>query len=238
MTRLTHYRNGALVAATIAALALPAQASPHGDAYRGGHGGAVLHADGNFRGEAIQINGAVPDLSRVRFNDRVSSISIGSGVWEVCSDANFKGRCATIDTSVSRLADLRLNDNISSIRPAGYDRGRGDDGRRWNGNYGRGAADVVLFSSSNMRGDPVEINRDVADLSAYRFNDKASSILVTRGTWLACEHANYRGRCEVISQGSGDLRPIGLNDNISSIRRYDTRYDARNDYGRHDGWRR
>lgn len=238
MNRLTHYRNGALVAASIIALALPAQAAPHRNDYRGGQGGAVLHAEGNFRGEAIQVNGAVPDLSRVRFNDRVSSISIGSGVWEVCSDANFKGRCATIDTSVSRLADLRLNDNISSIRPAGYDRGGVDKGRRDHGNYGRGSADVVLFSSSNMRGDPVEINRDVADLSAYRFNDKASSILVTSGTWLACEHANYKGRCEVISQGSGDLRAIGLNDNISSIRRYDTRYDARNDYGHHDGRRR
>ena len=208
MNRLTHYRNGALVAASLAALALPAQASPHRDAYRGGHGGAVLHADGNFRGEAIEVNGAVPDLSRVRFNDRVSSITIGSGVWEVCSDANFKGRCATIDTSVSRLASLRMNDNISSIRPAGYDRRGADRGRGWNGNYGRGGADVVLFSSSNMRGEPVEINRDVPDLSAYRFNDKASSILVTRGTWLACRSAamipaTMRGTIMVIMTAGG-----------------------------------
>ena len=74
------------------------------------------------------------------------------------------------------------------------------------------------------------------DLAAYRFNDRASSVLVTRGTWLACEHANYRGRCEVISRGSGDLRPIGLNDNISSIRRYDGRDAARNSHDR--DWRR
>ncbi|KCZ60014.1 beta/gamma crystallin-related protein [Hyphomonas chukchiensis] len=238
MNRLTHYRNGALVAATIAALALPAQAAPHRDAYRGGHGGVVLHADGNFRGEAIEVNGAVPDLSRVRFNDRVSSISIGSGIWEVCSDANFKGRCATIDTSVSRLGDLRLNDNISSIRPVGYGRGGVAERGRWNGGYANGGADVVLFSRAGMSGEQVGINRDIADLSAYRFNDKASSILVTQGTWLACEHANYKGRCEVVSRGSGDLRPIGLNDNISSIRRYDSRYEAHNDYDRHDGWRR
>ena len=238
MNRFTHLRNGTLVAASIAALALPAQATPHRDDYRGGRSGVVLHSDGNFRGDAIEVNGAVPDLARVRFNDRVSSISIGAGVWEVCSDANFKGRCTTINTSVSRLSDLRMNDTISSIRPAGYDRGGRDYRHAPNGNYGRSSADVVLFSNGDLRGEPVEINRDVADLTAYRFNDKASSILVTSGTWLACEHANYKGRCEVISQGSGDLRPIGLNDNISSIRRYDSRYDARNDYGHHDGRRR
>ncbi len=236
MNRLIHFRNGALVVASIAALALPAQAAPRHDTYRGGHnGGAILHADGNFRGAAIEVNGSVPDLARVRFNDRISSISIAGGAWEVCSDANFRGRCATIDTSVSRLADLRLNDNISSIRPAGYGHGGFADSGRWNN--GR-RADVVLFSNAGFRGEPAEINRDVPDLSAYRFNDKASSVQVTQGTWLACEHANYKGRCEVISRAEGDLRPIGLNNNISSIRRYDTRHDVRNNYGRHHGTRR
>jgi hypothetical protein len=44
---------------------------------------------------------------------------------------------------------------------------------------------------------------------------------VTGGTWLVCEHANYRGRCEVLQGGAGDLKPIRMNDNISSIRAYD-----------------
>jgi Beta/Gamma crystallin len=226
MTKLSLFRNGALVAASLVALILPAHADRGRDSYRGGHGGVVLHADAGFRGEAIDVDGAIPDLKRLRFNDRVSSISISSGAWEVCADANFRGRCATIDTSVSRLNDLRLNDNVSSLRPVGYGYG-GDRGR---------SADLVLFSNADLRGDPVEINGDIPDLAAYRFNDRASSVRVTRGTWFACEHANYRGRCEVISRGSGDLRPIGLNDNISSIRRYDGRNAARN--GDDRDWRR
>tara|TARA_R110002051_G_scaffold277225_1_gene338564 strand:+ start:20 stop:703 length:684 start_codon:yes stop_codon:yes gene_type:complete len=226
MTKLTLFRNGVLAAASLVALTLPAHADRGRDTYRGGHSGVVLHADAGFRGEAIQVDGAIADLKRMRFNDRVSSISIRSGAWEVCADANFRGRCAIIDTSVSRLNDLRLNDSVSSLRPVGYGYG-GDRGR---------SADLVLFSNADLRGDPMEINGDVPDLAAYRFNDRASSVLVTRGTWLACEHANYRGRCDVISRGSGDLRPIELNDNISSIRRYDGRDAARNDHDR--DWRR
>jgi hypothetical protein len=231
MAKLTLFRNGALVAASLAALTLPAHADRGSDSYRGGHSGVVLHADAGFRGEAMQADGAIPDLKPMRFNDRVSSISVRSGAWEVCSDANFRGRCATIDMSVSRLNDLRLNDNVSSLRPVGY----GHDGA-WSGGHGGRSADLVLFSNAALRGDPIGINGDIPDLVAYRFNDRASSVLVTRGTWLACEHANYRGRCEVISRGSGNLRPIGLDNNISSIRRYDSRYEARN--GNDRDWRR
>jgi hypothetical protein len=232
MTKRTSMRNGALIAVSFAALAMPAHADHGRDTHRGGYGGgAVLHVNNGFGGDAIGVDGAIPDLSRVRFNDRASSISIQSGVWELCSDANFRGKCATIDTSVARLSGLQLNDNVSSIRPAGY--GRRDD-RGWNQALRGNAAAVVLFSNGNQRGDPIEISGDVADLTAYRFNDRASSILVTRGTWLVCEHANYRGRCEVVSQGSGDLRPIGMNDNISSIRRYDIRYEARRDDDRYE----
>ncbi|WP_430402934.1 beta/gamma crystallin-related protein [Hyphomonas sp.] len=228
MSQLNRIRNGAIVAASLAALSLPAQADRGRDVYGNGYGGAVVHADAGYRGSTLQVGGVVPDLARVRFNDRISSISIHSGVWEVCTDANFRGKCATIDTSVARLGDLRLNDNISSIRPVGPGRARG-------GPRGR-SADVVLFSGEDLRGEAFEPDGDMANLSDYRFNDKASSILVTRGTWLACEHANYRGRCEVISRGSGDLRPIGLNNNISSIRRHDRRHEARRDHGRYD-WR-
>ena len=128
MIRLSLFRNGALVAASLVALTMPANADRGRDSYRGGHSGVVLHADAGFRGEAIQVDGAIPDLKPMRFNDRISSISIRSGAWEVCADANFRGRCAIIDTSVSRLNDLRLNDSVSSLRPVGYGYG-GDRGR-------------------------------------------------------------------------------------------------------------
>ncbi|MEM5515526.1 beta/gamma crystallin-related protein [Henriciella sp. AS95] len=92
----------------------------------------VLYQDPNFRGNALPINGAVPSLGQLRFNDKTSSIAIQSGAWEVCTDGNFRGRCEIVTGSMNELGYVRLNDKISSIRPAGrgygYDR---DRGRRW-----------------------------------------------------------------------------------------------------------
>ena len=220
------------LAAGFAALALPASADYRGghDTWRGGdfqgrQGGAVLYSNAGFRGEAVRIDGAVPSLGRIGFNDRASSIVINRGAWEVCVDANFRGRCEIIDASTGKLNAYRLNDNISSLRPAAYDRGWGDhrrDDRRdgWRDDRRWGGQGLVLFLDSNQRGPAIEISQDVADLSHYRFNDKASSFYVSSGTWQVCEHANYRGRCEILTAGAGDLKPIRMNDNISSIRRY------------------
>ena len=101
-------------------------------------GAVTLYVDSNGRGPSFGLNREIRDLSRYRFNDNVSSISIRSGRWEVCEHANFQGRCQIIDASVDKLNGFRLNDNISSIRPVGgsgdarWDRrDRGDrDGRR------------------------------------------------------------------------------------------------------------
>ena len=181
-TRL--FRTLPLAALGMAALALPACADRgryHDSSYRGGGSGAVLYSDSGFSGEGLRIHGAEPDLARLRFNDRASSIVIQSGAWELCTDANFRGRCEIVG---------------------------------WN-------AGLVLFPDSAQRGQGIEVQQDIPDLSQYRFNDRASSFLVTGGSWLVCEHANYRGRCEVLQGGAGDLKPIRMNDNISSIRTYD-----------------
>ena len=209
-TRL--FRTLPLAALGMAALALPACADRgryHDSSYRGGGSGAVLYSDSGFSGEGLRIHGAEPDLARLRFNDRASSIVIQSGAWELCTDANFRGRCEIVDVSTDRLNAYRLNDN----RGNGHGNSRGRRGG-WN-------AGLVLFPDSAQRGQGIEVQQDIPDLSQYRFNDRASSFLVTGGSWLVCEHANYRGRCEVLQGGAGDLKPIRMNDNISSIRTYD-----------------
>lgn len=225
------------LAAGLAALALPASADDHRgsrDTWRGGdhdgrRGGVILYADPGFSGAARQFNGAVPRFGPIGFNDRVSSIEVLSGAWEVCVDGSYRGRCEIIDSSIRHLRTIGLNDNISFIRPVSYGRGRdrhddrwrdrpGDRKRDWRGH--RGGAGLVLFPDPGQRGRPVEIDQDIPALGPYRFSDKASSFIVNAGTWQVCEHANYRGRCTILTVGAGDLRPIGMNDNISSIRRY------------------
>jgi hypothetical protein len=99
-----------------------------GDRFNRGHdrnAPVVLFQHDEFRGDTLPVTGAVPHLNRLRFNDKVSSIAINSGQWEVCTDPNYRGRCEIINASASNLGYYRLNDKITSIRPAGR------YGRRW-----------------------------------------------------------------------------------------------------------
>jgi len=101
---------------------------------------AIIYAHPDYRGDAIIIQGAEPDLGRVGLNDRVSSIEL-QGQWEICTDPDFRGRCTLINGPVRRLADLRMNDNITSLRPMN---GRG--GRR-----GRHDHEPVSINRAEMR---------------------------------------------------------------------------------------
>ena len=87
--------------------------------YGAKNGAVTLHVHSDGRGPSLGLNRGVRDLSKFRFNDNVSSLTIRRGKWEVCEHANFRGRCRIIDASKDRLNRFRLNDNISSIRPVG-----------------------------------------------------------------------------------------------------------------------
>jgi len=80
------------------------------------HDAAVLYADADYRGRQIRIVGEVADLSRLGFNDQVSSMRMSSGRWEVCSDANFRGRCQVVSGNVANFDRQGMNDSISSVR--------------------------------------------------------------------------------------------------------------------------
>ena len=112
------------------------------------------------------------------------------------------------------------------------------------GHYGARDADATLYIDSKGRGASLGINRGVKDLSRFRFNDNVSSLNIKSGKWEVCEHANFKGRCEIIDASTGKLNGLRLNDNISSIRPVngsrdggDTRGDRgrRAENGRQDG---
>jgi hypothetical protein len=103
------------------------------------------------------------------------------------------------------------------------------------------AGELTLFSDSNFRGQRMTIDRDASNLSDFDFNDRASSVVVSSGTWLLCEHANFGGRCAEF--GPGEYRELpGFNDAISSARQIDRghgRWRDREGWRDHDrdGWR-
>ena len=82
---------------------------------RWGGGAVVLFEHDGYRGEARVLRGDEPDLARLGFNDRVSSMRISRGVWEFCEHAYYEGRCWVYDYDMASLP-RRQNDLYSSVR--------------------------------------------------------------------------------------------------------------------------
>ena len=73
-----------------------------------------------YRGRALTADNAIPNLERVGFNDRASSIIVDRGRWEVCDDAGFHGQCVILRRgNYDSLRSLGMNNRISSVRPVG-----------------------------------------------------------------------------------------------------------------------
>lgn len=73
-----------------------------------------------FQGRSFNTSRTVPDFQRFGFNDRASSVIVGSDRWEVCQDAAFKGRCVVLrQGQYPSLSAMGLNDRVSSVRTVG-----------------------------------------------------------------------------------------------------------------------
>jgi Beta/Gamma crystallin len=84
---------------------------------------------------------------------------------------------------------------------------------------GTAAADITLFENENFNGRRLRSSASVANLDGAGFNDRASSVVIHNGQWQICSDAYFRGRC--VTLGPGDypnLRSMGLNDSVSSVR--------------------
>lgn len=79
------------------------------------------------------------------------------------------------------------------------------------------AGEISLYTDVNFRGRAVVLRDASDDLSRVNFNDAASSIRVTSGSWEVCTDSDFRGDCRTFAPGEYSSLP-GLNDKISSVR--------------------
>jgi uncharacterized protein YcfJ len=81
------------------------------------------------------------------------------------------------------------------------------------------AAQVTFYEGESFHGRAFTTNQEVRNFERTGFNDRASSVIVTKGRWEACEDARYSGRCVLLRPGSYDsLRALGMENSISSVR--------------------
>jgi uncharacterized protein YcfJ len=81
------------------------------------------------------------------------------------------------------------------------------------------AAQVTFYEDEGFRGRSFTAQKQVPDFGRMGFNDRASSVVVARDWWEACEDSRFNGRCVVLRPGRyPSLAAMGLNDRISSVR--------------------
>lgn len=87
---------------------------------------------------------------------------------------------------------------------------------------------VTVHTNPDFSGESTSFRDDTPTLVPYGLNDKISSIEIANGeTWEMCQDVNYGNRCQVLSGSVSDLRIMGWNDRISSLRRVNAGFRGR-----------
>ena len=85
-------------------------------------------------------------------------------------------------------------------------------------------ADLALYQDEDFRGRSMVVGQVVRNLTDEGFNDRVSSVMIRSGNWLLCTDADFKGQCITLGPGRyPSLRPMGLNDSVSSVREVDRR---------------
>jgi len=170
---------------------------PPGNAY------LVLFDRTNYRGNPRNYNGPTPDLFGLR--RRAQSVTIGSGMWELCEGRNFTSRCVTLERSVPNLRTYNLNNRVSSLRPVVS--GGPIPPTTLTDWY------IVLYDQLTYRGNPTNYNAADSNL-----DKRARSVTIGRGVWQLCDGRDFTGRCVTLSRSVPDLRSHNLRNRVRSLR--------------------
>ena len=138
--------------------------------------------------------------------DRVSSVEVRRGVWQLCEDAHYKGHCITLTPGRHHIGG-RLHDEASSIRPLfGPDRQPLPD-----------VGGLTLHEHGDFGALGLLLTAATPYLGRMGFGDMASSVEVHGGLWDICTDSNYRGRCITLGPGRHVLSG-NTHDRASSVR--------------------
>jgi uncharacterized protein YcfJ len=93
-------------------------------------------------------------------------------------------------------------------------------------------AQVTFYEHEGFQGRSFTTQRSVDNFQRFGFNDRASSVVVSRDRWEVCDAVRFAGRCVILRRGQyPSLAAMGLNDRVSSTRNVSP--NARVDDGRY-----
>jgi hypothetical protein len=177
----------------------------------------TIYKQPNFTGAQLTLRGHTPTLANTGFYDQAASLVVHSGRWEFCTQPDFKGECVTLNRGEYPALEPRLNRRIESAREVGSYAAQ-------TGSYSPyGSGSIELYGQPGFRGRTLKLDRDAATMQGTGFDDRASSVVVTDGTWQLCSDPNYQGTCRVFARGRYADLGYGMAKQVSSarlVRRY------------------
>ncbi len=80
-------------------------------------------------------------------------------------------------------------------------------------------AQVIFYEHPDFGGRSFKVEGPIGNFERFGFNDRASSVIVLRDRWEACEDSRFGGRCVVLRPGRyPSLAAMGMDNRVSSVR--------------------
>ena len=81
------------------------------------------------------------------------------------------------------------------------------------------AQSITFYESEGYRGRSFSQDGPIVNFERFGFNDRASSVVIRRGTWDLCADAQFGGGCVTLRPGSyPNLGAMGMSNRVSSAR--------------------
>lgn len=196
----------AALAAGLAVLAAPAIAAP---AWNGAYDPVP---EGSYQTSCRDITA---------FNGRLYARCAAPGGMVYDTDINYRA-CAR-----GRVENIggRLQCEGAPPGPGG---GYGGGGGGYGGGYGSGGGyggggggptGLIVYENPDYRGMRLEVSDSITDLVDSGLDDQITSVRVLRGSWQLCTGRDFNGQCWTVDADNPNLKALGANDKVSSIRR-------------------
>lgn len=147
----------------------------------------IVYEHEDFKGLSKEFTSDVPDLRSVDFGDCISSLRVIGQPWLAFRDPNYQGLGHAYEEG--EYKHISLSNHISSLQLITEDLEH---------------PQITIYEHGNYEGASKVITEET-NLSYGYFNDKASSHIVQKGTWLLYEHPDRKGWYYIAREG--DKRP-------------------------------
>ncbi|KAK2824876.1 hypothetical protein Q7C36_018803 [Tachysurus vachellii] len=160
----------------------------------------IVYEHPDFKGLSKEFTSDVPDLTKLNFNDCISSLKVIGNPWVGYNGVNYTGELTVCEEG--EYANVYYYNDISSLQMVTEDLDN---------------PQITLYEHENYKGQSLVLDCET-NLHYGDFNDKASSHKVQRGAWVLYQHGQRGGYIRVARAGRDVPKYEWFDNRLSHIR--------------------